>query len=199
MEFSRGGLELSVPDSVYRPSDDSFMLAGAAEGLRGDVLEIGCGSGIVSLTAAKTAKSVLGTDVSPDAVACAAANAARNGIANAKFAISDMFSAIPHGTAFDAILFNPPYLPTEESERIHGPLNQAFDGGKDGRGVLDRFLAQFGSFLRPGGILLVVQSSLNDPEKTRSVLEGMGYAVETVAEEAFFFERLCVLRAQKRQ
>lgn len=197
MELSWMGLHLSVPDSVYQPSDDSFMLADAAAGLGGEALEIGCGSGIVSLAAARTAKGVLGVDVNPEAVRCARENAARNGIKNAAFAGGDLFSAVPEGKKFDAILFNPPYLPTDESERLRGPLNRAFDGGKDGRAVLDRFLSEFGAHLSPGGALLLVQSSLNGPEKTRARLEGMGYSVETVSEKAFFFERLCVLRARK--
>jgi release factor glutamine methyltransferase len=197
MEISHGSLLLHIPDSVYRPSDDSYMLADAAEGLQGDVLEIGCGSGIVSLTAAKTAKSVLGTDVNPDAVACARANAGRNGIGNASFVAGDMF-APAGGRRFDAILFNPPYLPTDESEHLHGHLNRAFDGGKDGRAVVDRFLVEFGLHLKPGGRVFLIQSSLNDLDKTRSLLEAAGYAVETVAEKPFFFERLYVLKVQRR-
>jgi len=197
MEISHGGLVLDVPDSVYQPSDDSFMLAHAAEGLKGEVLEIGCGCGIVSLTAARTARSVLGTDVNPDAVACASANAEKNGIGNAEFVLGDMFSRTG-SRKFDAVLFNPPYLPTGESERLRGHLNRAFDGGKDGRAVLDRFLAQFGAHLKPGGSLFLVQSSLNGPEKTRAVLEAAGYSVETAGEKAFFFEKLYVLRAHRR-
>ncbi len=196
MEISHGGLILHVPDSVYQPSDDSFMLADAAQGLRGDVLEIGCGSGIVSLMAAKTAKSVLGTDVNPDAVACARANAERNGIVNASFIEGDMFSVVG-SRKFNAIIFNPPYLPTDESEHLRGHLNRAFDGGKDGRAVLDRFLVEFGSHLEPGGVLFLIQSSLNDLGKTRSVLEAAGYAVDIAAEKPFFFERLYVLKAQR--
>jgi release factor glutamine methyltransferase len=198
MEISHGSLVLHVPDSVYRPSDDSFMLADAAEGLQGDVLEVGCGSGIVSLVAAKTAESVLGVDANTDAVACARANAEKNRIKNASFAESDLFAAVPAGTKFDAILFNPPYLPTNESEHVRGPLNRAFDGGKDGRAVLDRFLAAFDRHLKPAGSLLLVQSSLNGLEKTRSILGAAGYSVETVAEKAFFFERIYVLKAQRR-
>jgi release factor glutamine methyltransferase len=197
MEISHGGLVLQVPDSVYQPSDDSFMLADAAKGLRGEVLEIGCGSGIVSLVAAKTAKNVLGIDVNPDAVACAKANAEKNGIRNAEFARGDLFSSTG-SRRFDAILFNPPYLPTDESEHIRGRLNQAFDGGKDGRAVLDRFLAQFGSHLKQDGVLLLVQSSLNDLEKTRSKLESSGYTVAAVDEKSFFFEKIYVLKAQLR-
>lgn len=199
MELSWGGLVLSVPDSVYPPAEDSFMLAEAAEGLRGRVLEIGCGCGIASLAAAKTAKGVLGVDVNPEAVACAESNAKRNKIENASFIESDLFAAVSsvEPDKFDAILFNPPYLPTKKGERVSGRLNQAFDGGKDGRLVLDRFLAGFGRHLKPGGVLLLVQSSLNAPEKTEAKLLSVGYRPSIIRQEGFFFEKLFLVKAEK--
>jgi len=198
MEISCCGLKLAVPGSVYLPSDDSVMLAEAVVGLRGNVLEIGCGSGVASLAAAKTAESVLGVDINPEAVKCAKANGEKNRIANASFIESDLFAAVPSDAKFDAILFNPPYLPTKKGERVRGPLNHAFDGGKDGRSVIDRFLAGFGTRLKPGGELILVQSSLNGTGKTLAVLEKAGYKVEITDEKAFFFEKLYVVRARKR-
>jgi release factor glutamine methyltransferase len=196
MDIRHGGLLLRVPDSVYLPADDSFMLADAARDLAGEVLEIGCGCGIVSLMAAKTAKTVFGTDINPDAVSCSKANAEKNGIGNATFAEADLFSVVKD-RQFDAILFNPPYLPTDESEHVHGQLDRAFDGGTDGRAVLERFLAGFGRHLRAGGSLFLVQSSLNDLGKTRSILRAGGYRVDIMAEKPFFFERLYILKAQR--
>lgn len=197
MEFRLDGFLLEVPDTVYRPAEDSLLLASGARKLRGEVLEIGCGSGIASLFCARASgsNSVLGVDINPDAVACAAANASLNKIPNASFRRSDLFSEVTG--RYDAILFNPPYLPTPESERMDGALNDAFDGGPDGRRVLDRFLGHFDSHLRPGGKLLLVQSSLNGEGRTMEVLQALGYAAEIAAEEKFFFERLTLLEASK--
>lgn len=198
MELSYDGLGISVSKNVYPPAEDSFLLAGAAKNLHGSILEIGCGCGIASLACAKNNKDgeVMGVDVNPEAVRCANENKKRNKIKNARFTESDLFSRIAK-QKFDAILFNPPYLPTDESERVHGPLNHAFDGGKDGRQVLDRFLDEFDSHLKSGGTLLLVHSSLNDTQKTIQRLEKMGYAVTVPARENFFFERLCLIRALK--
>lgn len=197
MELSYKGLALVVSGDVYEPAEDSFMLASAAEPLRGSVLEVGCGSGIVSFACAKAGMAnVLGVDINPAAVRCARENAERNNLKNARFMASDLFASLPE-QKFDAILFNPPYLPTTKNERIAGPLNAAFDGGEDGRKVLDRFLDQFDRYLRPGGILLLVQSSLNGAEKTRTRLEMMGYVAGVVASESFFFERLSLIKAAK--
>lgn len=190
-------LRIAVAQSVYEPAEDSFMLADAACGLQGSVLEIGCGCGIASLIAARTAESVLGVDINPDAVGCAKANAERNSITNARFIESDLFSAVEG--RFDAILFNPPYLPTADDEHVAGQLDKAFDGGKRGRDVLDRFLSEFDRFLKRGGVLLLVQSSLNDLDKTISSLETLGYAVEVKEKQDFFFEKLFLVRGTKAQ
>ncbi len=198
MELSYGKLALIVPDDVYPPAEDSFMLAEGARRLQGRVLEIGCGSGIASLCCAKASasNSVLGLDISPAAVRCARSNARSNGIKNAEFRKGDLFSGLGR-ERFDAIMFNPPYLPTSESELIEGLLNRAFDGGPDGRRVLERFLASFDPHLRQGGVLLLIQSSLNDKSKTVAALRSLGYRVRAVKEERFFFERLWLLRAVK--
>lgn len=195
MELAYNNLWLSVPRSVYVPAEDSFMLADAVRSLRGKVLELGCGCGIASL-ACSNADSVVGVDINPEAVRCAKENAAKNGISNVSFAESDLFSKVEG--RFDAILFNPPYLPTSADEHVAGPLDTALDGGEDGRAVLDRFLNEFDSHMRPGGVLLLVQSSLNDLEKTRSVLEGPDYIVSIKEEQNFFFERLYLLQASKK-
>lgn len=198
MEVSFHGLVIETSDDVYPPSDDSFMLAKGAQSLRGKVLEIGCGSGIASLSCAASAPAnqVLGIDINPSAVECAKGNARRNGIRNAGFLQSDLFRDVP-ALEYDAIMLNPPYLPTSEDERLSGDINLAYDGGPDGRMVLERFLGDFDRYLRPGGTLLLIQSSLNGREKTLSILSGMGYSAVIDLEEAFFFEKLCLIDARK--
>lgn len=195
------GLALEVPAGVYEPAEDSFMLAEGALSLRGRVLEIGCGSGIASLACARAnpSGSVLGVDISPAAVECSRMNASLNRIRNAKFVRGDLFSAVQQKEVFDAMLFNPPYLPTAPDEKLSGPLNNAFDGGEGGREVLGRFLKDFDAHLRPGGTLLLIQSSLNGREETEGALRSMRYDVEAVAKESFFFERIFLLRAMKPQ
>jgi len=197
MELSFEGLSLRVPESVYAPAEDSIMLAKAARELQGKVLEIGCGSGIASLSAARAGCEVLGVDINTAAVACAGENAARNGIRGTAFIQGDLFSPIPKSANFDVIMFNPPYLPTNENERVGGPLNHAFDGGPDGRCVLDRFLMEFDCYLKPGGTLLLVQSSLNDAEKTEDKLRALGYKITNTASQSFFFESIYLIKAEK--
>jgi release factor glutamine methyltransferase len=198
-KFDFSGLKIHVPDTVYEPSEDSFLLANAASHLSAGskVLEVGCGSGIASLTAAKSGCSVIGVDISKDAVGCATSNAKLNKLKNTLFFVSDLFENLDKKQKFDAILFNPPYLPTQYKDKLNGPLNHAFDGGKDGRKVLDVFLDKFSPYLKKGGCLLLLQSDLNGPIKTKRKLRKLGYEVEVVEKESFFFETVYVYRAIK--
>ncbi len=197
MSLEYSGLELDIFPEVYEPAEDSFLLAKYAKWLGGRILEIGCGSGIVSLVCAQTeGNSVLGVDLNPKAVENSRLNAKKNGIANAEFAEGGLFSAVP-GKKFDAIVFNPPYLPTSGEEKVRGKLNLAFDGGKTGRKVTDRFISQFPEFLKEKGTLLMIESSLSGIEKTVKKLEKLGFRAEILEEEKFFFEKIAVIQARK--
>jgi release factor glutamine methyltransferase len=195
--FDFNGMRLSVSGSVYEPAEDSFLLAKLAAGLKGRILDMGTGCGISALANAKAnpGNDVIGADANPEAVSCASENAKTNGIKNARFVVSDFFDSLDG--KFDGMIFNPPYLPTEYSDRLEGPLNAAFDGGKNGRRVLEPFLVSFDKYLNKGGTLLLLQSSLNGPIKTRKSLERLGYAVSFEGREDFFFESIWVVRAAK--
>ena len=74
------------------------------------------------------------------------------------------------GERFDAIVSNPPYVPAPTDELpARGPA-RAWDAGRDGRALLDRICAQAPDHLRPGGVLLVVHSSLLGYERTAELL-----------------------------
>ena len=79
-----------------------------APGMR--VLDLGCGSGLVGILAAKLcgAENVVMCDIDPLAVEIATRNAARNGVGGVKAVVSDGLSAL-EDTGFDLILSNPPY------------------------------------------------------------------------------------------
>ena len=106
------GVKISLPD-VYEPAEDSFLMvrAAIAEVRKSDyVLEIGTGSGIVSMCLMDRAK-VVATDINPHAVK----SARLNGVEVIR---TDMFGGI--GGKFDLIIFNPPYLPASEDEKADG-------------------------------------------------------------------------------
>ena len=193
------------PD-VYEPSDDSELMVEAARKYSfGKVLDLGCATGIFGIASAqkKEVSSVVCADLNPAAVELAKKNAVLNGVEKKiSFIQTDLFSAFSSSSKpkekFDVIGFNPPYLPTTPAEKVHGTLNLAFDGGKSGRKITDKFLSGFEKHLNSGGILILLQSSLSGVEKTTVVLEKKGFAVGKFASRRFFFEEIAVLVARKR-
>ena len=175
--------------TVYEAAEDSRLLAETAvDRLEGDerVLEVGVGSGYVARRVREeTGARVVGSDVNPEA--CAAARG--EGLEAVRADLTDPFVA----DAFDAVLFNPPYLPTPPEAEWDDPLEYALSGGEDGRRVVRPFLADVGRVLRPGGRVYLLVSSLTDVEAVGELAADAGLAASEVAEEAFPFERLVAL------
>jgi release factor glutamine methyltransferase len=185
---------LALNENVYRPSDDTFLLARAVSeqvkpGMR--FLEVGCGAGLVSLVAAHIGAHVTCTDANPRAVALARHNARENKL-TLEAHDTDLMAGLKG--PFDAVAFNPPYLPTAAEEFIPGPLNLAFDGGADGNQVVLRWAGQLAKLEPLPRLLLIVHSSLADPEPLRQVLDKLGYENDVLLQESHFFERLTVQR-----
>ncbi len=188
-------LVLYVHPEVYEPAEDSFALAGQIPALaRGDVLDIGTGTGLLALVAKSEDSNVTGVDVSEVAVENAKFNASQNGL-DCKFLASDLFNEVDGD--FDLIIFNPPYLPTSEGEVVKGSLDKAWNGGGSGREVIDRFLDNFQFFLRPEGAVLTLASSLSGVEQTLVKLKKHGFEPKVVEEVKMFHETLSIIVAKR--
>ena len=92
----------------------------------------------------------------------------------------DLFAAVG-GERFDLIVTNPPYVPAPSPAggRPDAP-RRAWDGGSDGRLLLDAICAGLPGHLRPGGVALIVQSSLCGERDTLAALRAAGLAAEVV-------------------
>lgn len=190
-------VKLGDTDHVYEPAEDSFLLAKAAlkEAKQGmQILEVGAGSGFVSTVLLGNLKGIrlLATEINPYAARCAR----ENGVEVIR---TDLFRGIKSKkpeTLFDLILFNPPYLPTSEEEKVPGWLNYAFDGGISGRETLDRFLDEVGNYLKPNGKILVLISSITGLEAIMDKMRRLGFTAEVVERKKISFEELIVVRAK---
>jgi release factor glutamine methyltransferase len=154
---------------VFRPLSDTWMLAAAARRqprLRGGrVLDLCTGSGAVAISAALAgARSVTAVDVSRRAVWTVRLNARLNGV-RVRALCGDLLAAVGD-ERFDVICANPPYLPAEEGELPARGAARHTEAGQTGRAVLDRIIAEAPAHLLPGGILLVIHSSVNSEEAT---------------------------------
>lgn len=126
------------------------------------VADVGTGSGCiaVSIAAQLPAATVVATDVVPESLDLAAANAARFGVEDRIEFLSGATLEPLAGRTFDAICSNPPYIPANEldqmdaSVRTHVPRS-AWYGGEDGLDVIRPIVAGAAVLLKPGGVLAV--------------------------------------------
>lgn len=175
---------------VYEPSEDTELLLRALReqelDLRGArVLEVGPGSGVVARALADAGARVVAVDVNPEAVEATRAlgvDAFRGDLAGALKG------------PFDVVVFNAPYLPSTEEERVVGWLDHAFHGGEGGVEVSERFVRDLRRSLAPGGRGYLVVSSRADLERLQRAIEGEGLAAAPVAVARFFFEEIAVWR-----
>ena len=147
-------IDIAEDPEVYPPSDDSILLIESLDVIpREKVLEVGCGSGVVSIHCAKNGCYVTAVDVNPRAVELARRNSVANGT-DIRVLESDVYGNVDG--VFDTIVFNLPYLPVDEE----GLLAKAWSGGPDGLGPLPRLLEGAPGHLDHDGRVVVVVSSL---------------------------------------
>jgi release factor glutamine methyltransferase len=168
------------PPGVYRPQGDTWLLAEALRSVTvpsgARILEIGTGTGALAVDAAlRESAQVTAIDVSRRAVLAARLNARLNG-ARIRVLHGDLFAPV-EGELFDVILANPPYVPGNGRPPSSGPA-RAWEGGPEGRAILDQICRQAPAMLAPGATMLLVQSALSGVRPTLDALRSAG--LETV-------------------
>jgi release factor glutamine methyltransferase len=146
------------------------------------VLDLGTGSGNLAVSVAHECggATVTAVDISPEALAIAARNAAKHGVADrVRFLGGNWLVPIPVGDRFDFILSNPPYIPREELPKLPVGVRDyephlALDGGPGGFQALDEIVRRAPDYLTPGGHLIVeIGSPQEEPVRQRlSALPG---------------------------
>jgi release factor glutamine methyltransferase len=174
---------LTLP-GVYRPSDDSALLAEAlsAANLKpgADVLDLCAGSGVLSIAAARLgAGTITAVDISRLAMTCIRLNALLHR-APVHAGRGDLSAVLGEAT-FDAIVCNPPWRPSPTDELPTRGIARAWDAGKDARALIDRVCTGAATRLRAGGFMLIVQASFCDVEATVRLLAAQGLGVRVVA------------------
>ncbi len=175
-------LRIRALPGVWRPHSDARMLAQLVAEHRlaagADVLDVFTGSGALAIAAARGgARSVTAIDLSRRALLTARLNAGRNG-ARVRTLRGDLFAPVAE-EAFDLIVANPPYYPGGEALPARG-LARAWEGGSDGRILVDRLCEGAPRHLRPGGRLLVVQNTMIGENRTLERLEEGGLRTEVL-------------------
>jgi HemK-related putative methylase len=152
------------------------------------VLDLGTGSGVCALFAARHARRVVAVDINPDAVRCATVNALINRLeARITFRQGDLFTPVA-GERFDLVLFNPPF--------IVGAPKDARDAAWRSSDLPRRFAAGLAAHLNPGGAALVLLSSFGDAcPRYEAELRASGFHLELFARRRYVNETVTILRA----
>jgi release factor glutamine methyltransferase len=188
----------NVDEHVYETAEDTILIAEKIHVNENDtVLDIGTGCGILAILSAKTAKHVVAVDINPYAIKCAHKNAKTYELSEKiDFLQADLFQPINSKQRFNLILFNSPYLPSEPGEE-NSWIGKAWAGGPDGRTVINRFITGVPDWLTEGGKVLLVQSSLSDPEKTIEMFNELNFQANIVSDVKFPFEKIVLIEAKR--
>ena len=195
----RGGVvDLTLPPTVYPPREDTTLLASVLNGQRlsngTQWLEIGCGSGALSLFAAELGCTITACDVNPMAVACTRKHLQAAGID------ADVLEGGPGpgedgglsqwggDRLYDVVVWNTPYLSSSAlAEGSLGPMEEAAFTDTDSKGLHVRLIEMLaeGRLLNEQGIAYITVSSSGFAEQTPAEAWRRGLAARTVAQTQF--------------
>jgi release factor glutamine methyltransferase len=151
------GMPLLVLPDVFNPGlfHTSEALVRAVDGelhqLGERVLDLGTGTGIAAIAAARRGARVIAVDISPEAVRCAQINVRLNRVEESvEVRQGDLFEPV-RGEGFDLVLFNPPFY-----AGVPGELWEVAWRSED---VLERFAHGLLDVLNPTGRAILVVSS----------------------------------------
>lgn len=181
---------------IYEPSDDSYLIQESLEKyLKNNlkkkkikkeikILDMGSGSGIQAETAEKLGfKNILTVDINKSVVDFLK----KQGF---EATHSNLFKKIKKNKKFDLIIFNPPYLPLDKREPKESRVQTT--AGKEGYEIILRFLTESKSHINNSSSILLLFSSLSQPEIILSHAEKLGYKYKKINSKKLFFEELYV-------
>ena len=136
--------ELTIPPTVYPPREDTELLArriiNLGPGGGRNFLEIGCGSGAISLLASSLGWKVSACDINPFAVVATKGNLESHGLDGQIKEGGVGPEEFPFSDKFDLIIWNLPYIPVTEVNDVLGPMEEAALLDTDEKGLANRLV-----------------------------------------------------------
>ncbi|MBC8588901.1 peptide chain release factor N(5)-glutamine methyltransferase [Paratissierella segnis] len=186
------GLDFYIEDGVLIPRPDTEILVEYIinfinryyKGDRINVLDIGAGSGAISLSIAKYCPGayVYGIDIDDAAIKVSNINKERFDLSNVELLKGDLFEPILRlnmQNEFQIIVSNPPYIPKEEIEQLQSEVKLyepklALDGGIDGLNFYRKITEDAKKLLIKNG-LLIYEIGYNQGKQVSNILDNEGY------------------------
>jgi release factor glutamine methyltransferase len=151
-----------------------------------EVLDMGTGSGVCAVFAARCAQRVVAVDINPAAVRCARANVLLNALESRIDVLQgDLFAPLAE-RRFDVVLFNPPFVlgtPRDDADRAWRSTD-----------VAQRFAGELKGHLKPSGFALVLLSTYGDAGAFIREFHRAGFSMSVVAGRSFINEKLTLLK-----
>jgi release factor glutamine methyltransferase len=156
------------------------------------ILDVGTGSGIIAVTAAKHLPHahITAIDVSPAAIAIARQNAADHHVADRiEFIESDLLASLPAEQKFNIIASNPPYVSQAEFATLPPSVRDfeprlALVAGPHGTEVIQRLLPSAADRLEQGGWLLLEVSPMIEPAVRELISQHSGFELHPTLKDS---------------
>ena len=207
-EWEFYGRTFKVSEGVLIPRPDTEILVEQCIILMKEIenpkiLDIGTGSGAISITLAKELpdSEVLGLDISDEALKIAVENRELNEALNLKFLKSDVFKNV-RDKNYDLIVSNPPYIPMEEYNELmpevkkYEPKMALTDGG-DGYYFYRKISEESMDYLKNGGYL-AFEVGYNQGETVSQLMEKNGFRVIGRVADYAGIERVIIGRKEEK-
>lgn len=189
------GHRFNVNKSVLIPRAETERLVDVAiytlqELEKHQIVDIGTGSGCIAISVAAEipSASVLGLDISPEALVTAEENAFINKLLNVQFLQTDFLQFTPSEPVYDGLLMNPPYIPTNEMDTLMKEVRDyepdlALTDHEDGLTFYRHLADTAQKWVRPGGWLILEVGLGEHPQKAITCFDTKGFAqLELIAD-----------------
>jgi release factor glutamine methyltransferase len=187
------GFRLAIYPTVFHPklflTSEFFARFLATIDLQDKhVADVGTGTGILALTAAREGAKSVALDINPMAVKAATDNARANGLGDRVTAIrSDLMSALAPSSQFDVIISNPPFFSGEPRDIA----DRAWVAGPGYRDIASLF-EQARQRLKPSGTMYVLLSSDSDLHFFGLLIAKAGFRARTATAFSIMVESMII-------
>ena len=195
--YSYGDVRLEIPPQVFHPgfffSTRLLLRYISALSLQGQrFLELGAGSGLISISAAKNGAKVTSTDINPVAVEYLRRNCDQNKV-KAEIIMSDLFTDIPE-QSFDIIAINPPYYKKQPQNMVE----HAWYCGENGE-YFEQLFTKLGKYIHKNSIVVMVLSEECDINMISDIASGHNFYIQKKIAKKSIWEYLYIYQVISRE